>query len=71
MAVLTIPSLLPIYSIPAWDYCIRITEAATPTVPAEWVLSKTPSSVLQVTSGRVLVSDIWAIMNWEADTYLH
>jgi hypothetical protein len=63
--------LLPIYSIPAWDYRVRITEAARPTVPAEWVLFETPSFVLQVTSGRVLVSDIWAIMNWESDTYLH
>jgi hypothetical protein len=63
--------LLPIYSIPAWDYRVRLTEAARPTVPAEWVLFETPSFVLQVTSGRVLVSDIWAIMNWESDTYLH
>jgi hypothetical protein len=62
--------LVPIYSIPAWDYRVRITEAARPTVPAEWVLFETPSFVLQVTSGRVLVSDSWAMLNWEADTYL-
>jgi hypothetical protein len=62
--------LLPIYSIPAWDYHVRITEATKPTIPAEWVLFETPFFVLQVTSGRVLVSDIWAIMNWEAATYL-
>lgn len=62
--------LLPIYSIPAWDYRVRLTETAKATVPAEWVLFETPSFALQVTSERVLVSDIWAIMNWETDTYL-
>lgn len=62
--------LLPVYSIPAWDYHVRVTEGDKPTVPAEWVLFENPAFVLQVSSGRVLVSDIWAILNWEADTYL-
>jgi hypothetical protein len=63
--------LLPIYSILAWDYHVRITQAARPTVPAEWVLFETPSFVLQITSERIVVSDIWAIINWDAATYLH
>jgi hypothetical protein len=62
--------VLPIYSIPAWDYLVRVTQAAQPSVPAEWVLFETPAFVLQVTSNRVLVSDLWALLNWEADTYL-
>lgn len=62
--------VLPIYSIPAWDYRVRLTEAPQPTVPAEWILFETPSFVLQVTSERVLVSAIWALMNWEKDTYI-
>ena len=63
--------LLPIYSIPAWDYRVRVTQANVPTVPADWVLFETPAFVLQVASGRVLVSDIWALLNWEAATYLY
>jgi len=63
--------VLPIYSIPAWDYLVRVTQAAQPSVPAEWVLFKTPAFVLQVTSNRVLVSDLWALLNWDAETYLH
>ncbi|RZK25792.1 MAG: hypothetical protein EOO63_15560 [Hymenobacter sp.] len=62
--------LLPIYSIMAWDYRVRITHADVPTIPAEWVLFTTPSFVLQVASERVLVADIWAIINWEPATYL-
>lgn len=62
--------LLPIYSMMAWDYRVRITHAAVPTVPAEWVLFTTPAFVLQVMSERVLVSDIWAIINWESAAYL-
>jgi hypothetical protein len=62
--------VLPIYSIPAWDYRVRVTHAAQPSVPAEWVLFATPSFVLQVTSHRVLVSDLWALLNWDAATYL-
>jgi hypothetical protein len=62
--------VLPIYSIPAWDYRVRVTHAAQPSVPAEWVLFETPAFVLQVTSNQVLVSDLWALLNWNADTYL-
>jgi hypothetical protein len=62
--------LLPIYSIPAWDYRVRVTHAAQPSVPAAWVLFATPAFVLQVTSNRVLVSDMWALLNWDAATYL-
>jgi hypothetical protein len=62
--------LLPVYSIAAWDYYLRVTLAAQPTVPAEWVLFNYPGFVLHVTSGRVLVSDIWALLNWHPTTYL-
>lgn len=62
--------VLPIYSIPAWDYLVRVTQAAQPSVPAGWVLFETPAFVLQVTSNQVLVSDLWALLNWEAATYL-
>lgn len=62
--------LLPIYSIPAWDYRVLITEDDKPTVPPEWVLFTTPPFVLQVAGQRLVISDIWAILNWEADTYL-
>jgi hypothetical protein len=63
--------VLPIYSIPAWDYSVRVMHAAQPSVPAERVLFKIPAFVLQVTSNRVLVSALWALLNWEADTYLN
>jgi hypothetical protein len=62
--------VLPIYPIPAWDYLVRVTQAAQPSVPAEWVLFETPAFVLQVTSNQVLVSDLWALLNWEAASYL-
>lgn len=64
-------SLLPVYSIQAWDYHIRVTEANQPSVPADWVLFSYPAFVLQVVNGRALVSDIWAILNWDTDLYLN
>jgi hypothetical protein len=39
-------------------------------VPAEWVLFKTPSFVLQVTSRRVLASTIWALITCKSYIYL-
>jgi hypothetical protein len=62
--------LLPVYSIAPWDYRIHLTVAVQPTVPAAWVLFAYPGFVLHVTSGRVLVSDIWALLNWHPDAYL-
>jgi hypothetical protein len=70
-AALSTGCLLPVYSIPAWDYLVRVTLGTRPTVPAEWLLWQVPGFVLHVGSGRVLVADIWALLNWEADTYLH
>jgi hypothetical protein len=70
-AAISAGCLLPVYSIPAWDYRVRITMADKATVPAEWVLFTTPPFMIKIQSGRLIVSDIWLILNWNADEYLH
>lgn len=63
-------NLITIYSIPSWDYRVIVTEANESTLPVGWALFEAPPFVLLVNSGKIIVSDIWAIMNWDEETYL-
>lgn len=62
-------ALLTIYSITPWDYRVILSESGISTVNPDWVLFESPAFVLHVTSGHVIVSDIWAILNWDEEFY--
>ena len=62
--------LISIYSIAQGDYRVILNESGQSTIPTEWALFKTPAFVLEVRSNRVIVSDIWAMLNWDEETYV-
>lgn len=63
--------LISIYSIAQGDYRVILNESDHSSLPIEWVLFETPTFVLKVSSNRVIVSDIWAMLNWDEETYVH
>ena len=64
--------LLPIYTIEAWDYTIFINTEEKSKVNPEWKLFQIETSFpLNIKSGNCIVSDIYAILEWNADYYLN
>ena len=63
--------LISIYSIAQGDYRVILNESDQSSLPAKWALFETPAFVLEVSSNRVIVSDIWAMLNWDEETYVH
>ena len=63
--------LISIYSIAQGDYRVILNESDNSTLPVGWELFETPAFVLEVRSNRVIVSDIWAMLNWDEETYVH
>ena len=61
--------LIPVYSIPPLDYQILLSEGHKPRINEEWIKFITPALPLVSTSGKVVVSDIDAIMDWDYSFY--
>ena len=62
--------ILPIYTIPAIDYHIILNDSTTSVVESEWKRFTTPAFPLAISSGKVVVADIYSIMDWDAEFYL-
>ena len=64
--------LLPIYTIEIWDYEIIVNLEEESKIDPKWKLFITPYSFpFRVESENVIISDIYAIMNWKPDYYLN
>lgn len=64
--------LLPIYTIEIWDYEIIVNLEEESKIDPKWKLFKTPYPFpLRVESEKIIISDIYAIMNWKPDYYLN
>ena len=64
--------ILPIYTIEIWDYKIIVNLGEESVIVPEWKLFKTSLSFpFRVESENVIISDIYAIMNWKPDYYLN
>ena len=62
--------ILPIYTIPAIDYQIILNDSTTSAVEADWKRFTTPAFPLTIRSAKVVVADIYSIMDWDAEFYL-
>lgn len=64
--------MLPVYTIEAWDYHIIINTDQRSIIKPEWELFKTDIAFpLNIRSGNCIVSDIYAILEWNPDYYLN
>jgi len=64
--------ILPVYTIEIWDYEIIINLEEESKIDPEWKLFKTSYSFpFRVESENIIISDIYAIMNWKPDYYLN
>lgn len=64
--------LLPIYTIPAWDYELVFNETGTLTTPAHLVDAVLEVVLpLKISSGTLIVTDLFGIMEFDLDYYLN
>ena len=61
--------VVPIYSIPPLDYQILITQGVQASVQTDWIKFTTEPFPLSCVSGKIIVSDIDAIMDWDYEFY--
>lgn len=61
--------ILPIYTIPAIEYQIVISDSSESSVEADWVRFTTSPFPLTIGNGKLVVSDIYGIMDWDAEFY--
>ena len=64
--------ILPVYTIEIWDYEIIVNLEEESKINPEWKLFKTSYCFpFRVESENIIISDIYAIMNWKPDYYLN
>lgn len=64
--------IIPVYTITPWDYTIILNTDETGSIPKKQQLFTTDMPFpLHITGGKLIVSDIYAIMDWKADDYLN
>ena len=64
--------ILPVYTIEIWDYEIIVNLEEESKINPKWKLFKTSYSFpFRVESENIIISDIYAIMNWKPDYYLN
>jgi hypothetical protein len=61
--------VLPIYSIPPLDYQIIINNGDESIIRPEWQKLTTPAFPLKIESEKMVVADIYAIMDWDSTYY--
>lgn len=61
--------ILPIYSIPPLDYQIIVNDQLESVIEKEWHKFTTTPFPLSVNSNKIVVADIYAIMDWEPNFY--
>ena len=61
--------IFPIYTIPAIEYQIVISDSSESSVEADWVRFTTSPFPLTIGNGKLVVSDIYGIMDWDAEFY--
>jgi hypothetical protein len=65
-------TIVPVYTITPWDYSIVLNTGEQSVMDATWRLFATEILFpLQVTSGKVIVSDIYGIMDWQSKYFLN
>ena len=63
---------MPVYTIEIWDYEIIVNLEEESKINPKWKLFKTSYSFpFRVESENIIISDIYAIMNWKPDYYLN
>lgn len=61
--------ILPMYNVAPIDYQVIFNDSLESAVESDWIRFTTPAFPLTISSGKVVVADVYSVMEWDADFF--